>query len=444
MSVSSWTSFDADEPEEIDDTPQGRGPSTETRKPQQLNDSGWTQFEREEGAQDGTDTSTEDEDDNDEEENDNKNRRGRTQGQPGADRGFTDEEKVEAVLARYKNDPKELAKAIIESQKLIGRQAREVGNTRRQGNANELVIEDLFNFQPEDGEEGDGDTDNQAPVNNRQTEQQSAKIVIPDTPDKLPPAVQLLPPDEKYTPQTHRIDERTGLYLDEEGYPTVPLDDLGIPYWPKEHWAVRRRAMAEQYKDDPIGLNEAWAKLKQDYSAARMEEADKLWRNAQVRQEYFARQETAKLANKLATRMPMEDAKELALYYYGVAKTAVGQAIGGKILRLDQLVHDQLLAGAVSEAFKQAAADDQVGSHLAGVRNYRKQRGGGGNNTNKKQPNVPGMAPVRGNGGGGGRRSRSNELVGDEDSGGTAYQLGEVKLTKEQHKRYAAKNTVFE
>ena len=237
----------------------------------------------------------------------------------------------EEELARYEallKDPKKLAKAFLDSQRMIGKQANEIGELRKQVTGKEPVA--IATATPLDA----------------------------DDDEPIP-----------YDPATADYDEATGYPLSPTGEPFRPLDAQGVPYTPEEVWENRLKILEARHGSAAVALR----KLEAEQKAERKEqiaEYTRLYNDAQAQQQEAIKPVLDKRTQAFAKtyRLTEPEARGLVKYYKELAEEFVKDGLKKGEINLTQAMRKDFLNHAFRTVVMDAEDTDSIDKDLAEVR----------------------------------------------------------------------------
>jgi phosphohistidine swiveling domain-containing protein len=208
------------------------------------------------------------------------------------DQKVPDGETIDKLLAKYRNDPQELAKALYNAQSHIGKQGNELGNLRKQ-------------------------------VQVPQTQQPVTPA--PEAPGLLP--FKLPTPQERAALAALPIDPETGQRVTRDGQLLDEVDHLGIPRREMPYWQARANTLADQYPDaTDRDIMFAVDNERRQFDQWRAGQEVYRVREIGQAQVQIATQHAPKLTEQLAVMFPANVAQGMVGEFYRVASQVLQDA----------------------------------------------------------------------------------------------------------------------
>ena len=217
-------------------------------------------------------------------------------------------EQILAIQNKYKNNPVEMAKALFNAQRLIGRQGNELG-ALRQATTPAPIPQDIPAF---------------VDVNTTRT----------------------------FNPSTDPYDEETGWPVDENGNTFTPLNSVGIEYIPESRLRVIQQELIEKHGTNIIAAQQEYHSIIENHNqkmALAFAEKEAQFLPAQVP---VARQVINGIKEELALIMPEGVADVLAKRVLDLAATSVPKAFQNGQLAPESYLHRDMLGNACTSIFK--------------------------------------------------------------------------------------------
>jgi len=283
---------------------------------------------------------------------------------------------VNAIIERYKNDPAEMAKALIERQKFIDRQAAEIGQLRK---TPAPKIEETPTATPQ-GDKEFWEVENpwEQPAEPTPDPATPAPVETPDTADDTAPEpVVLIPQDKLYGPDTE-VDEDTGWFVetDAEGNRLLvePHDALGISYWPESRFAAIQRELLDKHDGNAIAATVEYNAILANYNEERNGKLREAAQRVSKSHDYYGKAVLPEVETVLAREgLTAEESKALSAFYANAARyyldeglkngVITGPAVYDKDLLakgIRILVQNRVYAGGIAEDLKQAMPNAPV------------------------------------------------------------------------------------